>query len=754
LTSLNERPVSAPVRVGVDKISHVKYFLISSLLCATLFSAVPQPAVPDKIKDRFIPARYEDQEMAGFLAERMRVNLEGRLLHVDEEALLKGFEKRPGSHPWIGEHVGKYLHAAANTYRYTHDERLKKQMDRMARRLIASQSPDGYLGTYTDDQRWTSWDVWVHKYALIGLLSYYQLTGYTPALDASKKVGNLLCRTFGDGPGQRDIIAAGTHVGMAATSVLEPIVMLYRYSGDKRYLDFAQYLVHSWDQASGPKIVATLLEIGSVYKTANAKAYEMMSNLVGLVDLYRMTGEERFLKAAQIAWKDIASKRLYVTGTTSSKEHFRDDFDLPGSDVADVGEGCATVTWLQLSWQLLRLTGEQRYADELERSVYNQLLAAQDPSNGNICYFTPLVGHKNPTPGINCCVSSEPRGISMIPQLAWGALDDGIAVLFYTGGKVTVNGTTLLSETNFPDSGKVSLTVQPGTATRFPIYLRVPYWASGFTASVGNQKLEGTPGQFIKLERDWKPGEKIGIDMDLGVHIIEDAKSYPGSMAIQRGPQVLALDLDSNPDIAYLHLAAPKSTKLKQTAPRKFRIDGEMVGRDAKKKPVEMALVPFTEASTYRIWMAKPESLSTSPVSVTAFGKETWSRRGTADGSICDDRADTYRNTAKGKSSTEDWYAVELNRPDTIKRIVFRHGKSTAEGGWFDGKPGVQVKRTAASDWETVGELSTYSGSADLKDGTPFELVLDQPIKVVAVRVVGKPAKDFTSCAELAAYAR
>jgi Uncharacterized protein conserved in bacteria len=399
----------------------VKFLLLFALVCGVLIAAVPQPVVPDKVKDRFLPAAFEDQKLSGFLAERMRINLEGRLLHVDEEALLQGFEKRPGSHPWIGEHVGKYLHAAVNTYRYTHDERLGKQMDRMARRLIAAQAPDGYLGTYIDAQRWTSWDVWVHKYDLIGLLSYYELTGYAPALEASKKVGDLLCRTFGENPGQRDIIAAGTHVGMAATSVLEPVVMLYRYSGDARYLDFARYLVRSWNRPGGPRIVQSLLETGSVYKTANAKAYEMMSNLVGLVDLYRMTGEEPLLKAAQIAWKDIASKRLYLTGTTSSKEHFRDDFDLPGSDVADVGEGCATVTWLQLSWQLLRLTGEQRYADELERTVYNQLLAAQDPANGNICYFTPLVGRKNATPGINCCVSSEPRGISMIPQLAWGA---------------------------------------------------------------------------------------------------------------------------------------------------------------------------------------------------------------------------------------------------------------------------------------------------------------------------------------------
>ena len=84
----------------------------------------------------------------------------------------------------------------------------------------------------------------------------------------------------------------------------------------------------------------------------------MMSNLVGLVELYRVTGEEQFLKPTVTAWQDIASKRLYATGTTSAHEHFRDDFDLPGEEKDQVGEGCATVTWLQLTWQLLRITGE------------------------------------------------------------------------------------------------------------------------------------------------------------------------------------------------------------------------------------------------------------------------------------------------------------------------------------------------------------------------------------------------------------
>src|ERR1017187_7252414 len=156
--------------------------LVLILAASLALAGPPSPAAPPKVADRFVPAPYGGQQIGGILGDRMRVNLEMRLLHIDEQGLLEGFEKRPGPHPWIGEHIGKYLHAGANTWLYTGDTRLRTQMDRMVRALIATQLSDGYLGTYADDRRWTSWDVWVHKYDLLGLLSYYEISNYEPAL--------------------------------------------------------------------------------------------------------------------------------------------------------------------------------------------------------------------------------------------------------------------------------------------------------------------------------------------------------------------------------------------------------------------------------------------------------------------------------------------------------------------------------------------------------------------------------------------
>ena len=147
---------------------------------------------------------------------------------------MAGYRLRPGSHPWIGEHVGKWLHAATLAWAYSGDAQLREELDRVAAELIRCQEQDGYLGTYSPDKRFglypgNDWDVWSHKYNLIGLMTYYEYTGDPAALQACRKMADLLIATF---PAKKSIPAAGTHVGMAATSVLEPILLLYRATGD------------------------------------------------------------------------------------------------------------------------------------------------------------------------------------------------------------------------------------------------------------------------------------------------------------------------------------------------------------------------------------------------------------------------------------------------------------------------------------------------------------------------------------------
>ena len=581
---------------------------LSIALGASSAAAEPQPKVKDAVADRFVSAPFENQKIGGLLGERMRINLEKRLLAIEEDAVLAGFRKRPGEQEWIGEHVGKYLDAAVSTYRFTHDARLKTQMDRIALALIATQKDDGYLGTYTDDQRWTSWDVWVHKYDLIGLLSWYRLTGDERALTASRRIGNLLIATFQTG--KVDIIATSDEAGMAATSVLEPICQLYRFTGDARYLAFAHFIVDkAWEQPNGPKILTSLLGSGSVFKTANNKAYEMMSNLVGLLDLYRLTGEDRYFKAGQTAQADIVERRRYLTGTTSAHEHFRDDLDLPAEENDEVGEGCATVTWLQLNLQLLRLTGDARYAQEIERTVFNQLLGAQEPQTGDICYFTPMNGRKHPLTNINCCRSSEPRGIALIPQLVWGSLRANsapeIAVEILAPGEAVIDGVRVVAETQYPFRGTAALTLYPAEPRQLTLAVRVPEWAPRMTARLSTgEAVTAKAGEYLRVTRQWKSGDRVDIAMDLSVRFASGGRSYPGYLAVERGPLVLALEKAANLQLPGISSAALKQAgePLSEERVGMYSLAG-VVRNGSQTTDATLRLVPFAEANDYRVWI-------------------------------------------------------------------------------------------------------------------------------------------------------
>jgi len=589
----------------------------------------PVPVVLNVIKDAYVSNPFQNQQQKGYIGKRLNQNLTERLLKLDEAGTLDGYLSRPGHHPWAGEHIGKYLETASNVWKNTGDEQLKKQMDRLMYQLINSQLPDGYLGTYIPDEYWTSWDVWSHKYNLYGLLAYYKATGYKPALEACIKISDLLCRTFGSKPGQQDIILAGTHVGMAATSVLDPMVELYKFTGDKMYLDFCYYILESWEQKHGPKIISALLNTGKVTAVGNGKAYEMLSNFVGLVNLYRVTGDEKLLKPVLIAWQDIITNKLYITGTTSSHEHFQDDGDLPAAKENSIGEGCVTTTWVQFNHQLLIVTGDLKYFDEIEKAIYNHLLAAENPQTGCVSYYTPLMDAKPFTCHITCCQSSVPRGIAMVPYFSFGNLKNLPTLLMYEPAmyKETITGKkgerielNLQVAGSFPEEGKAVITVNTSQAVNFSLALRVPEWCSSFTATIGGKAFKEINNQQMVIERSWKSGDQIHVSFEMPVRVQEGGKSYPGQIAFKRGPQVLALDSMLNVDalknyslnpVQKIVISQPEVKAFKDVLPENwigqqvFTIGiADKANNDRKQ---QWLLVPFADASQtgggMKVWL-------------------------------------------------------------------------------------------------------------------------------------------------------
>ncbi|MCC7492998.1 MAG: glycoside hydrolase family 127 protein [Fimbriimonadaceae bacterium] len=717
--------------------------------------------------------------LGGLLGSRVTATALGRLLDVDEDALLAGFRRRPGEQAWIGEHVGKFLDAACLAWQQTGDPRLRAKLERVTAGLLACQEADGYLGTYRPADRWTSWDVWVHKYCLVGLLAVHTTTGDGAALQGARRIGELLRTTFG--PGGRDLIASGTHVGMAATSVLGPVVRLYRCSGDARDRLFAEQIVAGWSQPHGPHLLESLLGHGRVQQTANAKAYELLSNLVGLSELYRLTGEPRHLAACRRAWDDIAATQSWVTGGTSLSEHFQADHHLPNSGA--VSENCAQVTLAQLTAALLELTGEARYAAALENLAYNHLIGSQTPDGRSICYFTPLEGPKPYGRGINCCVSSNPRAVLRLPQWSWGQVGDkliaqihGPSRLRTTVGAVAVQVEQLADYPTEPALRyrlAVSQPLELSLAVRLPAGERPRWLLNGRPCEVAAE------AGYAVLRRVWRDGDALAAALDLPVERLAGQHGNHGQTAFRRGPLVYSYDEAVNPGLPPAAAvtadegpaAVVEPPAAARTWPGERWLQLPAVTPAGWAGPASLCLRPFAAAGSsgavQQVWLPAAETVRAAEISLTCGGRESWSRAGNVAGSICDQRGDTWRVTFDGRWQDLDWYAVELRAPATVGRVVFRHGAVYHDGGWFDRRnsaPRVEGQALPGGPWLLLGELTDYpattAGSpAGLTPGQPFE-VRCAPQRLVAVRVVGvpasgdRPAQSFSSCAELQAWER
>jgi DUF1680 family protein len=591
--------------------------------------------VPDKvpcaIADRQNWQSPAQTHFTGWLGARIEANELNRLVKLDPNRLLEGYRKRPGRQAWDGEHVGKWLHAATLAWVYSGHLALRQKLDSTAAELVRCQLPDGYLGTYLEKERWTEWDVWAHKYNLIGFLTYMKYTGNLEPLPACRRMGDLLCDTFGDTPGKRDLIKAGHHVGLAPTSVLEPMVLLYRFTGEQRYLDFCKYILRAWEQPNGPKVISTLLTLKRVDKVGNGKAYEMLSCLNGALEYYRTTGQPQILEACKNAWQDIVDQRLYLTGAASYDELFHGDYELP--NVKHVGETCVTVTWLQFNAQLLRLTGEARYAEQLERVVLNQLFGAQRCDGSGWGYYVEMEGKKPYSDRLDghCCLSSGPRGVALIPTFAVTSDPDGAVVNLYDSGTANLvlagrNAVTLTTETLYPSDGRISITVNPARKDAFAVKLRVPAWCPNPGLRVNGKRFEAKCAMdgYLAVRREWSKGDKLELRVALEPRVIAGDHLNAGKAAVLYGPLVLAADealLGESRKLGTLALPGTDLAALSVTpepAPANlktwpgaqvFRIHALMrpTSDSTSTERSDIRLIPFADAGAtgtpYQVWL-------------------------------------------------------------------------------------------------------------------------------------------------------
>ena len=582
-------------------------------------------------------ARIKSVKISGYLGKRIDDCINNRVKKQDIDELIEPFRHRDERTRWQTEFWGKWILGAIGSYRYTGDPALYDMIVRSAEGIMATQSSDGYIGNYAPDAQLEQWDVWGRKYTLLGLLSWYDLSGDKKALKSACRLADHLISQVG--PGKTSIVSTGNYRGMASCSILEPIMYLFLRTGDQRYLDFAKYIASELESSQGPQLVAKALNHipvsqrfphpASWFSRENGqKAYEMMSCYEGLLELFKVTGERNYFIAAQDAAQDIINTEINIAGSGSAFECWYGGRNLQYLPTYHTMETCVTFTWMQFCHRLLNLTGNVEFIDQIERSMYNALLAAMKDDASQIAKYSPLEGCR--TEGeeqcgmhINCCNANGPRAFAMIPQLIYQAAPNNIRINLYaeseaeiTQGKQTVR---IRQETSYPKEGKTEIIVTPSRSSEFTISLRIPEWSKTNSIQINGQQISETikPGSYHNITRKWQPGDRITVSFDMRARLIE----MPNVQAILRGPIVLARDSrfgDGDVDQSSVIVSRDGYVDLQPIEDNGFYWMGftapMVMGTDLEgdRTPKQIRLCDFASAGNswdkkcrYRVWLPK-----------------------------------------------------------------------------------------------------------------------------------------------------
>jgi DUF1680 family protein len=512
-----------------------------------------KPAVSDKLK----PSVYA--ETGNFTGQRLNASFENRILAQDVDRLIAPFRDRSETWCWQSEFWGKWITSAILAYKYRPEDRLREVIDYAVKELISTQTPEGYIGNYRNDRRLEGWDIWGRKYCMLGLLAHYDISGDKKSLVAARRIADHLI----DELAVRDelIVTKGNHKGMAASSILEPMCQLYLRTGDERYLQFAEEIVRQWETAYGPQLITKAeIDVSKRFPRPEnwygpeqgQKAYEMMSCYEGLLELYRITGRQEYKTAVEKTWQNILDTEINIAGSGASAESWFGGKNHQVSPVYHYQETCVTVTWIKLNQQLLRLTGEPKYADAIEQAYYNALLASMTPDGSDWAKYTPLSGERKEGSeqcgmGLNCCNASGPRGLFTLPLTVVMASGEGAQINFFCEGVTRVNSpdrqlVEFIQSTNYPADGNVRIKIDIPKAEEMNIQLRIPVWSENTRITVNGRNMNGVlPGKVFPVIRKWESGDIIDITLDMRGRLIKTG-DVPEHLALMYGPVVLARD--------------------------------------------------------------------------------------------------------------------------------------------------------------------------------------------------------------------
>ena len=482
---------------------------------------------------------------------------------------------------WYGEHAGKWLVAATRAAVRAGDDALLRNVRHVADYLIGRQDEDGYLGNYAPPRRFMvkqppkpvtwdgapalrTWDIWTHSYLVLGLVELWKATGEDRYLAAARRMGDLAWRTLSEGG--VSITDLGNHFGLSATVLLDPALELHAATGAQRYLDLAKLIIDQAEAEPRNRLLSMALSGADPSEIATGKAYQLLWNLVGIAKLYRATGDKRYLAAVHNIWRAVRAHHLTLGGGPwGGVAHRTREVFNPATvfDPHGYVETCSTMAWIQLNRELLAILGHAEFAQEIERSAYNDLLGAQASDGEDWCYYAFPNGKRVHTTYWRCCKSSGAMALEELPAIAYGVTGDGAAAVNLLGPSAAVldvpgaGKVRFRQETGYPFDGRITLVVTPSEARDFAIDLRIPDWAEGASVTIDGEVVAAKAGGYYRITRRWTPGDTVTLDLPMPAVVhramqrnVQESLA-PGNVQVAQEEQRIDYQADTRGPLVY-----------------------------------------------------------------------------------------------------------------------------------------------------------------------------------------------------------
>ena len=462
--------------------------------------------------------------------------------------------------------VYKWIEAVGFALQSSDIPSLHADAQKIIKEIVAVQEPSGYLNTYyvqdrvkdrmtPDVQRWGH-ELYNLGHMIQGAIAYYRATGERSLLEASMRfVDDYLLPSFGPVADKKPIFSGHPEIELA-------LIELYRTTGEKKYLTLAGYILQGDERIKVPERAYVYHFCGIPFTSRThleGHAVRAMYACCGATDYYMETGDEAYLKTLNVLWNDLVTSQMYVTGGVGARsqgEAFGDSYELP--NFTAYGESCAAIGNMMWNWRMLAATGEARYADVIERALYNGINSGMSLDGTLYCYRNPLAfdpsgGDKirNPWYDTTCCPPNLERTFASLPGYFYSTSRDGLYLHLYDNSQLDWHledgtGLKVVQNTKYPWGGMAEINVAPTKPTEFIFYLRIPGWSDGTQVEINGKPVPGaTAGQYLALRRRWSLGDVINVKFNMTPQVIEaNARVVDdyARVAVQRGPLVYCLE--------------------------------------------------------------------------------------------------------------------------------------------------------------------------------------------------------------------